>query len=415
MAVARRSRCLWLHAGAVAWRGRALVLPGSPFAGKSTLVAALLDRGAPLPVRRMGGGRRRRPGPSPAAAAAAARRHPSPGGAAEAGAWPLRATALLRHSGPGRRRCPARLDRCPRLWPPWPVTALGAGRWATSLAAAAALLRRPVFAGWRGEAAEFRGRRLAATWLAMGSAPMPPEDAIRPATLAAWLLAAIRGRTPPSCRRRRSSVGLAEAAIAEGLAGVAAELPADWPGRVSAELLRQRQCQFAVAARLAAVEETLGATLAAAGCQALLLKGAALLRRTLSLGAAGRRPLERPRPADPAGRKRRWWPAALTCLGLRRLDPTRWRGDGLEIDFHHDLLGMDGPGSRRPLRRFRSTTKPSSRRSLPADPGGPAPPRLPAPEPIFSCTSPCTARNTPSAGWSGCSTWLSCCPGSTPA
>jgi hypothetical protein len=37
---------VFLHAGAVVWRGRAIVLPGSSFAGKSTLVAALLRAGA---------------------------------------------------------------------------------------------------------------------------------------------------------------------------------------------------------------------------------------------------------------------------------------------------------------------------------------------------------------------------------
>jgi hypothetical protein len=37
---------VFLHAGAVGWQGRALVLPGRSFAGKSTLVAALLRAGA---------------------------------------------------------------------------------------------------------------------------------------------------------------------------------------------------------------------------------------------------------------------------------------------------------------------------------------------------------------------------------
>jgi hypothetical protein len=36
----------FVHAGAVAWRGRAIVLPGNSFAGKSTLVAHLLKLGA---------------------------------------------------------------------------------------------------------------------------------------------------------------------------------------------------------------------------------------------------------------------------------------------------------------------------------------------------------------------------------
>ncbi len=37
---------LFVHAGAVGWNGRAIVLPGDSFAGKSTLVAALLKKGA---------------------------------------------------------------------------------------------------------------------------------------------------------------------------------------------------------------------------------------------------------------------------------------------------------------------------------------------------------------------------------
>ena len=39
-------RKLFVHAGVVEWRGRAIVLPGSTFIGKSTLVAALVRAGA---------------------------------------------------------------------------------------------------------------------------------------------------------------------------------------------------------------------------------------------------------------------------------------------------------------------------------------------------------------------------------
>ena len=39
-------RRIFVHAGVVGWRGRAIVLPGATFSGKSTLVAALLDAGA---------------------------------------------------------------------------------------------------------------------------------------------------------------------------------------------------------------------------------------------------------------------------------------------------------------------------------------------------------------------------------
>lgn len=37
---------LFLHAGVVAWRGRGLIIPASSFAGKTTLVAELIKRGA---------------------------------------------------------------------------------------------------------------------------------------------------------------------------------------------------------------------------------------------------------------------------------------------------------------------------------------------------------------------------------
>jgi hypothetical protein len=39
-------RRLFVHAGVVGWRGRAIVMPGQSMSGKSTLVAALLEAGA---------------------------------------------------------------------------------------------------------------------------------------------------------------------------------------------------------------------------------------------------------------------------------------------------------------------------------------------------------------------------------
>lgn len=46
-ALSRRSRqCLFVHAAVVGWRGRAIVMPGRSLAGKSTLAAALVRRGA---------------------------------------------------------------------------------------------------------------------------------------------------------------------------------------------------------------------------------------------------------------------------------------------------------------------------------------------------------------------------------
>ena len=42
----RARRRLFVHAGVVGWRGRAIVIPGRSFSGKSTLVAALVRAGA---------------------------------------------------------------------------------------------------------------------------------------------------------------------------------------------------------------------------------------------------------------------------------------------------------------------------------------------------------------------------------
>ena len=37
---------VFLHAGVVAWKGKAIIIPGSSFSGKTTLVAALIKKGA---------------------------------------------------------------------------------------------------------------------------------------------------------------------------------------------------------------------------------------------------------------------------------------------------------------------------------------------------------------------------------
>jgi hypothetical protein len=78
---ARSRRGVFLHAGAVAWRGRGIVLPGASRSGKTTLVAELVRAGAgylsdefavirgdrvvpypkPLSVRTAGGGGQQRP------------------------------------------------------------------------------------------------------------------------------------------------------------------------------------------------------------------------------------------------------------------------------------------------------------------------------------------------------------------
>ena len=47
MHLAERARNrIFIHAGVVGWQGRAIVIPGRSFSGKSTLVAALLQAGA---------------------------------------------------------------------------------------------------------------------------------------------------------------------------------------------------------------------------------------------------------------------------------------------------------------------------------------------------------------------------------
>jgi hypothetical protein len=46
LVAARSRRGVFLHAGAVAWRGRAIVLPGASRSGKTTLVAELVKAGA---------------------------------------------------------------------------------------------------------------------------------------------------------------------------------------------------------------------------------------------------------------------------------------------------------------------------------------------------------------------------------
>jgi hypothetical protein len=150
-AVARRSRCLWLHAGAVLLDGRALVLPGSSFAGKSTLVDALVGRGARYLSDEWAAidpGGRVHAMPRPPRL-----REGRPREAVEAaGDWPLLATAFLRYhprpAGWPRRLAPA--DALAELFP----HAIGPSA-EGSLAAVATILGRPVFAGWRGEAELF--------------------------------------------------------------------------------------------------------------------------------------------------------------------------------------------------------------------------------------------------------------------
>ena len=60
---------VFIHAGVVASEGRAIVLPGASWSGKTTLVAALVRAGATYLLRRVRGARFQRPGPSVSEAA----------------------------------------------------------------------------------------------------------------------------------------------------------------------------------------------------------------------------------------------------------------------------------------------------------------------------------------------------------
>jgi hypothetical protein len=193
---------------------------------------------------------------------------------------------------------------------------------------------------------------------------MPPEPQESPGT---WLLALLRRHLGGPEPLESPPAGIEKIAAAEGLAGLAAEYVL--PGTPEhGALLRRRRHQFAFAAKLAGVQKTLGRELAAAGCEALLLKGAALLEGPYA-GAAGRRPLSdldlliHPYQSRKVTR-------VLERLGLVRLDPGRWRGDGFEIDLHRDLLGMEGQGLAS-LSPFRIDQESLFWRSLPAKNGGP--------------------------------------------
>ena len=183
-----------------------------------------------------------------------------------------------------------------------------------------------------------------------------------------WLLALLRRHLGSPEPLPPPPPGIEPIAVAEGLAGLAAEY-LDKGGVEHPALLRRRQHQFAYAAKLAGVQEVLGGELAAAGCEAMLLKGAALLEGPYR-DAKGRRPLSdldlliRPHQSKKVAR-------TLQRLGLVRLDPGRWRGDGFEIDLHRDLLGMDGQGLAE-LSPFSVDEEGLWWRSRPAKNGGPS-------------------------------------------
>ena len=138
---------IFVHAGVVGWRGRALLLPGSSLAGKTTLVEALLEAGAtyysdeyavldaegrvepyprPLSVRTDGEirGRPRRPetygaavgeGPLPVGMVALTRYEPGARWTPEVLSPGRGALAILEHTVPARRRPGAALATLRRV------------------------------------------------------------------------------------------------------------------------------------------------------------------------------------------------------------------------------------------------------------------------------------------------------------
>lgn len=165
----RARRRVFVHAGVVAWRGRAIVIPGRSFSGKSSLVAALVGAGAtyysdeyavldargrvhpfPAPLSLRGGEGERPTRHAPESLGAPPGTTPLPLG--------LVALSQYRHGGRWRPR---------RLTPGQAVLALLANtvpareRPAAALAALTrAIASAPVLKGTRGEASEIAGALL---------------------------------------------------------------------------------------------------------------------------------------------------------------------------------------------------------------------------------------------------------------
>ncbi len=156
-------------------------------------------------------------------------------------------------------------------------------------------------------------------------------------------------------------------ADAEGVAGILAEVLAGQDGRLTVALRSRHHLIFAHGARTLEVLEGLGEAFAEAGLRAIVLKGAALLaghyRQHL-----GRRPVS---DIDLLVRRRELPAVAevFSRLGLRPL-ATRWRGDGIEIDLHTDLVRSELIGHRQSAYGF--DREQVWNRSGPCLAGGPA-------------------------------------------
>ncbi len=171
---------VFVHAGAVIWKGRPLILPGSSGSGKSTLVSALVANGATeLSDEFAVFDRRGRVHPYPRPKPGAARPGADPGedclarGAMDPQSPPL--VAVLRYR-PGGHRDPRQLPRSRALLELLAHTVSARGHPARALATLAAVVRSATAVeGPRGEA------RTAAPWLLrlLESAPGIEETVAR--------------------------------------------------------------------------------------------------------------------------------------------------------------------------------------------------------------------------------------------
>ncbi len=133
-------------------------------------------------------------------------------------------------------------------------------------------------------------------------------------------------------------------ADAEGVAGILAEILAEHDSPLAASFRSRHHRIFAHGARTLEVLENLGEAFAQAGLRAIVLKGASLLAGPYRQHL-GRRPVS---DLDLLVRRSELPAVAevLSGLGLRPL-ATRWRGDGIEIDLHTDLVRSELIGHRR--------------------------------------------------------------------
>ncbi|HSB61461.1 MAG TPA: hypothetical protein VLI67_07060 [Vicinamibacteria bacterium] len=181
-------RRIFVHAGVVGWKGRAILLPGRTFSGKSTLVAELLRAGATYysdELAVLDGRGRVHPFAKPLVlrkAGAFAGRFPAEELGSSAGVRPLPVglVALTRYAR-GRRWRPARLTPGRGLLALLSHTVPVRLRTQAALAALREVtMRAPVLKGVRGEARETAGALLRQVEAAGITEPAPVGDPARP-------------------------------------------------------------------------------------------------------------------------------------------------------------------------------------------------------------------------------------------